>query len=214
MGAPSGALNRMSGPKPGRRRMTDMAKSENVRFCEGLLRSYKAEAKEKGIELGKLTVYREMKGHGYHYYNVYEDGPWAGDWADWATCAADAKVKYIRARIADVERQAVAKEDAIAAELVKAGYTLTETGGGCTAFIKTVNDECYFLLTIAYLHKGKYETEPDHPRSWPAFIGFYDDESDFNLSETFNTLVNNIDVLKELEPRILEAYEAGILEVY
>jgi len=84
-----------------------MAKSENVRFCEGLYRSYRAEAKEYGIELGKITAFRSTKGRNGYWYEVTEEGEWAGNYSCWASCAAEAKAEYLKGRINDYEREQV-----------------------------------------------------------------------------------------------------------
>lgn len=75
--------------------------SDNVRLCNGLLAEDRRLAAIAGVPIGKLTTY-SFKIAATRYYTVYEDGREV--WNGAATCAADAKHKYL-AGVLDFESE-------------------------------------------------------------------------------------------------------------
>ena len=72
--------------------------SENARLCNGLLTLARRLAKEQGLELGSFSSYRGSNSNAGYWFDVYEkkgDGPSLQVWTGRASCAADAKQKYI-----------------------------------------------------------------------------------------------------------------------
>lgn len=92
------------------------------------------------------------------------------------------------------------EEEQIGRALLGLGFTLTETGGGCTAYEKPMGEDGTILITAQ---------DPTHPTRWDeeARISLWDGDSNMVANQSYPTLRNAVDELA----KILEAWRVLML---